>query len=372
MDLEKIFLKDACPTKIGGQAIIEGIMMRGEKRIATAVRLPNRKIHLKTEPVKPLPKIAKVPILRGVVVFIGALVQGTKTLMYSADILEKYSEDNMIESNSENATADGDLSEPGACCDSSSVARKDKSKKKRSFGEKLEAKIGQRAMWNIMLYSSVAVALLFSVVIFVIGPTWVVNFAGKFIESSIVLNLIEGVFRIILFILYILAISRMEDIHRVFQYHGAEHKTIHCYENNLELTPANCRTFYTLHPRCGTSFLMFVMIIALILFSLLGWPGLLFRILSRLLLIPVIAGLSFELLRWAGQSSSRAVKILSMPGIMLQKLTTAEPQDEHLEVAITAMNAVLVDDNAPYFEGIVVENAETINDSESEEGEGDI
>lgn len=372
MDLEKIFLKDACPTKIGGQAIIEGIMMRGEKRIATAVRLPNRKIHLKTEPIMPPPRIAKVPILRGVVVFIGALVQGTKTLMYSADILEKYSADTS-EANFQDATEDvGDSQASAESCDLSSVDKAIVPEKKRSIGERLESKIGQRVMWNIMLYSSVVFALFISIAVFVIGPTWVVNFAGRLIESSIALNLIEGVFRIILFILYILAIRRMEDIHRVFQYHGAEHKTIHCYENHLELTTANCQTFYTLHPRCGTSFLMFVMIIALILFSLLGWPGLLFRILSRLLLIPVIAGLSFELLRWAGQSGSSLVKILSMPGIMLQKLTTAEPQDEHLEVAITAMNAVLVDDDAPYFEGIVVENAKAINEIGLEDVEGDI
>ena len=133
----------------------------------------------------------------------------------------------------------------------------------------------------------------------------------------------------------------MQDIRTVFQYHGAEHKTIHCYENGLPLTPENAQGFETLHPRCGTSFLMFVMVISLLLFSLLGWPGLFWRITSRLLLIPVIAGLSYELLQWAGRSTSPVVKLMSLSGLALQKLSTKEPDMAQLEVAIAAMNAVL-------------------------------
>jgi uncharacterized protein YqhQ len=155
-----------------------------------------------------------------------------------------------------------------------------------------------------------------------------------------------------MFIVYIVVISRMEDIRRVFEYHGAEHKTIHCFENNLELTPANAQTFYTLHPRCGTSFLMFVMVISLVLFSLLGWPSLFWRILSRLLLIPVVAGISYELLKWAGRSDNIVVRILSMPGLYLQKLTTRPPDDQQLEVAIVSLKAVLVPSDTPYVEGI--------------------
>ena len=143
----------------------------------------------------------------------------------------------------------------------------------------------------------------------------------------------------------------MSDIRRVFQFHGAEHKCIHCFENGLELTPANCQQFYTLHPRCGTSFMMFVMVISLVLFSLLGWPNLVMRIVSRLLLIPVVAGLSYELLRWAGRSDGIVVKVLSLPGLYLQKLTTCEPDDEHLEVAIAAMKAVMVSEDTPTFTG---------------------
>jgi uncharacterized protein YqhQ len=161
--------------------------------------------------------------------------------------------------------------------------------------------------------------------------------------SAFWLNFAEGVVRIGLFVLYVWAISFMKEIQRVFQFHGAEHKTIHCFECGLELTPENCQQFPTLHPRCGTSFLMFVFIIAFILHFLMGWPNLFLRIVSRLLLLPVIAGLSYELLKWAGRSDSKVVKILSMPGLYLQKITTKEPDREQLEVAIAAINAVLAE-----------------------------
>jgi uncharacterized protein YqhQ len=205
----------------------------------------------------------------------------------------------------------------------------------------LEKTFGEKNAMTIMLYTSVVLALVFTVGIFIIFPTAAVNVFQLITTNEILLNLIEGVFRILLFVGYILLISRMKDIRRVFEYHGAEHKTIHCHENGLELTVENCKQFEPLHPRCGTSFLMFVMVISLLLFSLLGWPGLLFRIGSRLLLIPLIAGLSYELLRWAGRSDSWVVKILSLPGLALQKLTTREPDDKQLEVAIVSLKAVL-------------------------------
>lgn len=150
-----------------------------------------------------------------------------------------------------------------------------------------------------------------------------------------------------MFIIYVTLISKMDEIKTVFRYHGAEHKTIHCYENGLELTPENAQSFYTLHPRCGTSFLMFVMVISLLVFSLFGWPDLKTRIISRLVMIPVIAGLSYELLQFTGRHNGSCVKALSMPGILLQKLTTAEPDLKQLEVAIAAMNAVLPSQNDP-------------------------
>lgn len=331
MDFKKIFLKDACPTKIGGQAVLDGIMMKGADRTAVAVRLPNKDIHIKTEKLKETSKWTKIPLIRGVVVFVGSLITGTKTLMYSADVLENYDGPEAVEYEEDKMT------------------------------QWLEKKFGEKKTWSIMLYSSVVLALLLTVGIFIILPTAAVNWLGHFTANEVLLNLAEGILRIILFVIYVIAISRMEDIRNVFRYHGAEHKCIHCFENGLELTPANCQTFYTLHPRCGTSFLMFVMVISLILFSLLGWPNLFWRIASRLLLLPVVAGLSYELLRWAGRSDNIVVKILSIPGLYLQKLTTAEPADAHLEVAIAAMKAVMVEPDTPCFEGLCDKDGKPLN-----------
>lgn len=322
MDLKKIFLEESCPTKVGGQAVLEGIMMKGEEKTAVAVRLPDDSIHLKTEKLPKKSKWSKYPILRGVFIFAGSLVQGTKTLMYSAEILEKY---------------EGEKGE-------------DADKDKLTIW--LEKKFGEKVAWDITIYLSVILALIFTIGIFIIGPTALVDIAGIFVKNEIVLNLIEGVLRICLFVIYIALISKMKDIKTVFQYHGAEHKCIHCYEKGLDLTVENCKPFYTLHPRCGTSFLMFVMVISLILFSLLGWPNLFWRIASRLLLLPVIAGLSYELLRWAGRSSGVVVKILSLPGLYLQKLTTLEPDDKQLEVAIIAMKAAMENSETEDYEGI--------------------
>lgn len=320
MDLSKIFLKDACPTPVGGQAVMEGIMMRGLKRTAVAVRLPDGRIHMKTQPNKEMPSWTKVPIIRGVVSFVMSLVTGTGILMYSADVLEANWPEEEVAEDKLDAWM------------------------KKTFGEK--------GAWNIMMWLSVILALAMTIGMFILLPTVVANLLEPFIQSDFVFNLVEGVMRIVIFVVYIALISQMKDIKTVFQYHGAEHKTIHCFENNLELTPANAQQFYTLHPRCGTSFLLFVMVISFVLHLFLGWPNLALRIISRLLLVPVVAGLSYELLKWAGRSDSWVVRILSLPGLYLQKLTTKEPSDEQLEVAIAAMKAVMVPDDTPYFEGI--------------------
>ena len=324
MDMSKIFLKGACPTPIGGQAVMEGIMMRGLDRTAIAVRLPDGRIHLKTQKNGRSSKWMKIPLVRGVVSFVMSLVEGTRTLTYSADVLEYFMDDD-----------------------------EDENYEPSRFEKWLTEHFGEQAIWNFMIAVSVIVALVFSIAVFVLLPTAGIGWMGKFIHSSIALNLIEGFLRIAMFVLYIVLISRMKDIRRVFEYHGAEHKTIHCFENNLALTPENASQFYTLHPRCGTSFLMFVMVISLILFSLLGWPSLMWRILSRLLLIPVVAGLSYELLKWAGRSDNWLVEALSIPGLYLQKLTTREPDDSQLEVAITSLKAVLVPEDTECIEGIV-------------------
>ncbi len=315
MDFSKIFIKDANPTKMGGQAVMEGIMMKGADRTAIAVRRADGTINVKEQPLKPKSKWMKIPIIRGVVVFVDSLVTGVSTLMYSAEVLE------------EDIPDEEDYT-PG------------------KFESWLQNKYGDKGVFNFLLYSSVFIALAVSIGLFVLLPTWLVGLCGHIIKNPIALNLIEGVMRIIMFVIYIAAISQMNDIKRVFQYHGAEHQTIHCYENGLELTPENCASFETLHPRCGTSFLMFVMIISLLLFSFLGWPNVWIRLISRLVLIPVVAGLSYELLRWAGSSESMVVEVLSVPGLLLQKLTTKVPDKSMLEVAIVAVN-VCLSDNEP-------------------------
>ena len=335
MDLSKIFVKDANPTKMGGQAVMEGIMMKGDKKTAVAVRLPSGDIHIKTEQNPKKRTWAKIPIVRGVIVFVNSLIQGTKTLMYSADVLEKYEE----------KLGEEALAEKG------------------KFETWLEKHFGERAVWNILIAVSVIISLVFSIGIFVIGPTAVINWMTAFTENEIVLNLTEGLLRIAIFVIYVLLISKMKDIHRVFQYHGAEHKCIHCFENGRELTPENCQEFYTLHPRCGTSFLVFVLVISLIVFSFLGWPNLALRIVSRLLLIPFIAGISYEVLKWAGKSDNWFIKIISIPGLYLQKLTTAPPDNEQLEVAIAAVKAVM-DEDAPLYEGIAGKDGKFIKTAE--------
>lgn len=311
MDFSKIFIKDANPTKMGGQAVMEGIMMKGADRTAIAVRRADGSISIKEQPLKPRSRWMKIPVIRGVTVFVDSLVTGVSTLMYSAEVLE---ED--IPGEEEDYT-------PG------------------KFESWLQNKYGDKGLFNFLLYSSVVFALAVSIGLFVLLPTWLVGLFGHLTSNAVILNLIEGAVRIIMFIVYIAAISQMNDIKRVFQYHGAEHQTIHCYENGLELTPENCASFETLHPRCGTSFLMFVMIISLLLFSFLGWPNVWVRLLSRLVLIPVVAGLSYELLKWAGSSDSFIVKLLSVPGLLLQKLTTGIPDRSMLEVAIVAVNVCL-------------------------------
>lgn len=313
MDLNRIFIKNACPTKIGGQAVMEGIMMQGTDRIATVIRNPHGGMRIRVTPRSKAGFWKKIPILRGVGAFISSMVTGCGILMYSAEVLESFEEEAPQEEEKDRLTL---------------------------F---LEKHFGEKAALTVMLYLSVVIAIAFTVGVFIILPTFIINFCRNFTQNHLALNLMEGVLRILLFVGYVAVIAQMKEIRRVFQYHGAEHKTIHCYENGLELTPENAQTFETLHPRCGTSFMVFVMIISLLLFSLLGWPNLVMRIVSRLLLLPVIAGISYEVLQWAGRSDSAIVKALSLPGILLQKLTTRRPDKEQLEVAIVALKACIAD-----------------------------
>ena len=308
MDLKKIFLKDACPTSIGGQAIMEGIMMRGPKRTAIAIRLPDGRIHMKTQPTPQGNKWGRIPLIRGVVNFVASLVYGTKVLMYSAEILEKYYPEDY---------------------------QKDK------FDIWVEEHLGKEKAWNFLMVLSVILALIMSIGIFMLLPTAVVGWCAALTDNILILNLIEGVVRILIFVLYILLISRMKDIKTVFQYHGAEHKTIHCFENGLELTPENAQTFYTLHPRCGTSFIFVVIIISIIAGSFIHVSDTLLRMGLKFLMLPLIVGLSYELNRWVGRHDNLCSAILSWPGKQFQRITTNEPDDEMIECAIRALELVI-------------------------------
>ena len=345
MDFKKIFMKDACPTKIGGQAVLEGVMMKGEDRTAVVVRADKGRLYVHTEKLPARSKAAEIPVVRGVYIFVSTLMTGMKTLIYSAEVLEKLLAEDEPE--------------------------KDEAGKEKEGKEK-EGKEEGGIPFGVMIALSVVIAIAFVVGIFIIVPTIAVNFLGAFTDSAVLLNIFEGVLRIVLFVIYIVVISRMKEIQTTFEYHGAEHQTIHCFENGFPLTPKEASRFETLHPRCGTSFLMFVMIIALLLFSLLGWPDLLTRILSRIVFIPLIAGLSYELLRFAGSRDTALVRILSVPGLLLQKLTTRVPDEEQLEVAIAALSAVIVPKEDPVIEGYCDTEGRLLPDENSLEFESEL
>ena len=300
-------LKEVKKTSIGGQALIEGIMMKGPSKIATAVRKPDGEIVIKESNIKQIfkHKFFKLPIIRGSFVLIDSLVNGVKELMYSAEFYgEDYEEDAL----------DRFL--------------------KKVFKDKADTAI---------IYTSVIIALVFSIAIFILGPTILTNLLKNIIKNSFLLNLVEGIVRVSLFVGYVYLVSKLEDIKRVFMYHGAEHKTIYCYEYGEELTVENVQRYSTLHPRCGTSFLINVLLISIIVFSFFGWPNPLLRLVIRLAMLPVIAGLSYELNRYVGRSSSDNIftKIIAYPGFLIQKITTKEPDDSMIEVAIAAMKRVI-------------------------------
>ncbi len=185
------------------------------------------------------------------------------------------------------------------------------------------------------------ISLLFGVSLFFLLPTFIMGMLKGPLEIPIIINLGEGLIRISIFLIYVLLISRMKDIQRVFQYHGAEHKVIHCYESGEQLTVENAKKHTTLHPRCGTSFLLIVMLTSIILFSFFGWPNLLMRFAIRLAILPLVAGVSYEVIRLASRKQNTFTKIISVPGLFLQKFTTREPDNEQLEVALTALNSLI-------------------------------
>jgi uncharacterized protein YqhQ len=293
-------------TTIGGQALIEGIMMKGPHKIATAIRKPDGEITIRTKKLKSVfnNSLLKKPIIRGSAALIEAMLIGVKELMYSAEFYEEEIEEDFL----------------------------DRALRK-IFKDKADTAI---------IYASVAIALLISIGVFIIGPSLITNLLKNIIPIPIVLNLIEGFIRIGLFVIYVYYISKLEDIKRVFMYHGAEHKTIYCYENMEELTVENARKYTTLHPRCGTSFIVNVLLISIVVFSFFGWPNPLMRVVIRLAMLPLIAGIAYEVNKYVGRNDETLfAKIAAKPGFWFQKLTTKEPDDSMLEVAIAALKEVI-------------------------------
>lgn len=305
-------------TSIGGQAVMEGVMMRGPYKTVTAVRKSSGEIVKKVDEngTKTRPAILKAPIIRGCVSFIDSLVIGMKSLMFSAEQVD---------------FEDEEEEEPS------------------KFDQWLEDKFGDKIK-DIVIYVAVAISIVFSVGIFMLLPAFITRLVEAIpglqavTSAHAFTSIFEGVLRMIIFLGYMALISNMKDIKRVYEYHGAEHKTIACYEAGEELTVENVKKHTRFHPRCGTSFLLFVMIISILVFALLprfdGFnpiAGTLLRLVTRIALMPVVAGLSFEVIKLAGRSKNKIVGLLSKPGLLLQRLTTREPDDSQIEVAIASM-----------------------------------
>ena len=290
---------------VGGQAVIEGVMMRGSKSLATAVRTPSGNIEIQFKDNKTITKkypILNIPFLRGFFILIDSLKIGMESLNYSASFLEE------------------EIEEPS----------KFEIWLDNKFGDKVNA---------IFMGVTMFISFIFAIGLFVALPTGIASIFNNTGISSVMLNLIEAVIRIIILIGYMLLISKMKDIHRVFQYHGAEHKTIFCYEAMEELTVENVKKQPRLHPRCGTNFLFLIMFVSIVIFTFTGWGGILERLALRIVLIPVVTGISYELIKWLGKNDGMLAKIISYPGLKLQLITTKEPDDSQIEVAIASLKA---------------------------------
>ena len=279
----------------GGQAVIEGVMMRGSRGMAVAVRRPDGGIEIHSEPLTSRiysTRWSKMPFVRGLALLWDALGLGIRSLLFSAEV---------------------------------------------SVEDEEDVEFSGAVAWG-----TVAIALLLGIGIFFVLPLLIVGFLDRWIASDLASNLVEGAIRLVIFLAYIIVVGRMGDIRRVFSYHGAEHKTINAYEDDAELTPASVSRYTTLHPRCGTGFLLVVMVVSILVFSLLGRPSLIPRIISRVVLIPVIAGISYEIIRFgAAHYGNRLVRTVLYPSLALQRLTTNEPTSDMLEVAIVALKHVL-------------------------------
>lgn len=305
---------------IGGQAVMEGVMMKNQEKYAVAVRKPDQEIIVETSTYEGLiknKKIRNMPILRGVFSFIESLVLGMKTLTFSASFFEEEEEE---KSGSRKAEKRAGAKKP--------APTEEEQKKKEKRQE------------NALMGGTVAISIVLAVAIFMLLPYYISVFFQRFITSQTLLALLEGVIRLTIFIGYVAAISLMPDIKRVYMYHGAEHKCINCIEQGMDLTVENVRKSSRLHKRCGTSFLLIVMLISIVFFLFIRVDNRILQLLLRLVLIPVIAGVSYEFIRLAGRSDHMLVNLFSKPGLLLQRITTREPDDSMIEVGIASVEAV--------------------------------
>ena len=305
---------------IGGQAVMEGVMMKNQEKYAVAVRKPDQEIVVETSTYEGLiknKKIRNMPILRGVFSFIESLVLGMKTLTFSASFFEEEEDE---KSGSRKAEKRAGAKKP--------APTEEEQKKKEKRQE------------NVLMGGTVAISIVLAVAIFMVLPYYISVFFQRFITSQTLLALSEGVIRLTIFIGYVAAISLMPDIKRVYMYHGAEHKCINCIEQGMDLTVENVRKSSRLHKRCGTSFLLIVMLISIVFFLFIRVDNRILQLLLRLVLIPVIAGVSYEFIRLAGRSDHMLVNLFSKPGLLLQRITTREPDDSMIEVGIASVEAV--------------------------------
>ena len=302
---------------IGGEALIEGVMMRGKDKMAVSIRKSSGEIFTETKDFIPLTKRKKLlslPFIRGAVSMLESMVVGIRVLMDSAEHVDLGEEE----------------------------------EEESKFEAFLQKKLGAN-YFNYMLYGSVVIAVLFSVGLFMFLPNLIAELFPidkSTTSGAIYANMIEGAVRIILFISYVYLVSKSKDIRRVFQYHGAEHKTIYAYESEEELTVENVRRHTTLHPRCGTAFLFIVILISIVLFTFAGWHHPVVNLVLRLLLLPVIAGVAYEVFKLSAKSPYKIIRLISLPGLLLQKITTKEPDDDMIEVAIASLKAVLKETEA--------------------------
>lgn len=311
---KEIWKKPLRASNIGGEALIEGVMMRGNNKMATAIRKSNGEIVVETKEYVPLTKrhsLLKLPVVRGAVGMLESMYVGMKVLMESAEAVDFEEEESKL---------DRFL--------------------KKIFGDRF---------FQVMLYFSVVIALVFGIGLFMMLPNWITGwfaFDKTTTGGRILANLIEGVLRIVIFVGYILLVSRNKEIKRVFEYHGAEHSAIYAYENMEELTPENALTHTTLHPRCGTAYLFVVILTSILLFSFARWNTPLMNIVIRLALLPLVAGIAYEVFKLAAKSSFKPLRAVSYPGLMLQKITTQPPDKSQVEVALAALKAVLDEEPA--------------------------